>query len=192
MTRLPGTELGQVYEELSDKDKDASFLQMQLILRTMRKWSRPRDRDRICSVSGTSIRSVRVPNHLIPPCDNEQELNEYLISVASGHAFSSQDQYEDKLVRAKRIQAMPHRVMFTHGDLKHHNILFHKGHISGFVDWESAGWYPEYWEFTTALRFCRKNFWWYDFVSRLGGSEYMEEGECERALTALTVDSYAW
>lgn len=165
---------------------------MQIILKAMRKWSHPWGGERICSVSGTAIRSVRVPNHLVGPCENEREFNGYLISAASDHAFSSRDEYEEKVLCAKKMQSIPHRVVFTHGDLKHHNILFYKGHISGFVDWESCGWYPEYWEFTTPLRFCPENYWWYDFVSRLGGSEYMKELEYERALDTLTVDSWSW
>ena len=44
--------------------------------------------------------------------------------------------------------------MFTHRDFKAHNILVNAdNYLSGFFDWESAGWYSEYWEFTTAMRF---------------------------------------
>jgi hypothetical protein len=70
--------------------------------------------------------------------------------------------------------------------------MVHKRHITGFLDWESAGWYPEYWEYTTALRFIPKDIWWFDFVSRLGGEKYLAELDCERALTSLTSLSYVW
>ncbi|QKX59961.1 uncharacterized protein TRUGW13939_07103 [Talaromyces rugulosus] len=70
--------------------------------------------------------------------------------------------------------------------------LVQDGHITGFLDWESSGWYPEYWEFTTALKATRKAFWWYDFVIRLGGDAYETELDCERALTSLTSGSYYW
>jgi aminoglycoside phosphotransferase len=62
-----------------------------------------------------------------------------------------------RLLRAKKLQKDHHRIVFTHGDLKAHNILVndHDGYLSGFLDWESRGWYPEYWEFTTAMRFER-------------------------------------
>jgi aminoglycoside phosphotransferase len=87
---------------------------------------------------------------------------------------------------------MHHAIVFTHGDLKHHNIMVHDGHISGFLDFESAGWYPEYWEFTTPLRFAPMDFWWIALVLRLGGSKYMAELESEKALVPLTVDACAW
>ncbi|OAT07451.1 hypothetical protein BDBG_03511 [Blastomyces gilchristii SLH14081] len=86
---------------------------------------------------------------------------------------------------------MPHRIVFTHGDLKHHNIAVQNGQITGFLDWESAGWCPEYRDFTTALRLIPKGYWWYNFVIGLGGSSYMAELDCEQALTSLTVDSYS-
>lgn len=43
-----------------------------------------------------------------------------------------------------------YRVCFTHADLNPHNILVDpkNGKITGIVDWEFGGWYPEYWEYT--------------------------------------------
>ncbi|KAG5291562.1 phosphotransferase family protein [Histoplasma ohiense] len=99
-------------------------------------------------------------------------------------------------IRAERIDQHPHRVTFTHGDFKAHNILVNDdGRLSGFLDWESGGWCPEYWEFTTAMRFGRKS-WWYQVAMWMGGDQYMKELELELELDAdiavnlLTVDSY--
>ncbi|KAJ5368929.1 phosphotransferase family protein [Penicillium cataractarum] len=39
---------------------------------------------------------------------------------------------------------IPHRVLFSDGDLHPHNIVVCRGRIKGFLDWEAAGWYPEY------------------------------------------------
>ncbi|TQV90391.1 Protein kinase-like domain [Cordyceps javanica] len=39
-----------------------------------------------------------------------------------------------------------HRIVFTHGDLTPRNIMMQDGKISGILDWEESGWYPEYWE----------------------------------------------
>lgn len=192
MTRLPGECLGEVYEQLTDNERKTIVAELQAILRVMRSWSHPWGGERICSVVGTSIRSVRIPNHLIGPCESESEFNDGLIYAASDHSFASRDEFEEKLTCANKMLSMRHAIVFTHGDLKHHNIMVYDGHVSGFIDWESAGWYPDYWEFTTALRFCPKDFWWYDFVSELGGSKYLSKMEGERALTSLTVDSYAW
>ena len=44
-----------------------------------------------------------------------------------------------------------HSIVFSHGDMHAHNILIQDGHVVGILDWEMAGWYPEYWEWCKAL-----------------------------------------
>jgi len=56
-----------------------------------------------------------------------------------------------------------HGIVMTHGDLNPRNIMItwesDQGSlrtvkdikVSGILGWESAGWYPEYWEFVKAL-----------------------------------------
>ncbi|KAJ5908486.1 hypothetical protein N7495_001168 [Penicillium taxi] len=143
-------------------------------------------------ISGTTIRSVRIPNHFAGPIDSEKEFNTYLRSASWAANLASDSAYTEALDLATSIENIPHRVLFTHGDLKSHNILVKGGRITGFIDWESAGWCPEYWDFTTAMRFTPVNSWRYYFVFGLGGDQYLEELKCERALTKLTIDSYSW
>jgi aminoglycoside phosphotransferase len=90
------------------------------------------------------------------------------------------------------MEEMSHRIVFTHGDLEHHNIMVKGGRITGFLDWEASGWYPDYWEFTTPLKFGSPDFWRYGFIMELGGESYLAELDCERALMSLTIDSYCW
>jgi thiamine kinase-like enzyme len=40
--------------------------------------------------------------------------------------------------------------VFTHGDLNPTNILVRGDQVVGIIDWEFAGWYPCYWEYTSA------------------------------------------
>lgn len=37
---------------------------------------------------------------------------------------------------------------FTDGDLVPSNIIVKDGKIAAIIDWETAGWFPEYWEYT--------------------------------------------
>ncbi|KAJ5573935.1 kinase-like protein [Penicillium hispanicum] len=192
MTRMPGAELGQVYETLSNEDKNSILRELKSYLKAMRGWPNPWGSSRICSLEGTAIRSVRVPNHLAGPFESEEEFNEYLIQPSWSGGFSSEAAYNNALDIAKGIRKLPHRIVFSHGDLKPHNILVKDGKITGFLDWESAGWYPDYWDFTTALRFAREDLWWYKFVLGLGGDMFLAELDCEHALTSLTSASYYW
>jgi aminoglycoside phosphotransferase len=193
MTRLPGWPLNNSGEPLEVEEEGPWLYELGRCLCAMRAWKSPFNGKRICSVAGTSISTQRVPNHSMGPVEDERELHEYLLSPASSHGFASPEEYHKTLALARKILDMPHRVVFTHGDFKAHNILIDdEGHLSGFLDWECAGWCPEYWEFATAMRFGR-NSWWYQVASVLGGDQYLAELECDVALNLLTVDSYiAW
>jgi aminoglycoside phosphotransferase len=49
------------------------------------------------------------------------------------------------------LDAHKHGIVFTHGDLRPRNIIVKNGRITAIVDWEMAGWYPDYWEFVKAF-----------------------------------------
>ena len=42
-------------------------------------------------------------------------------------------------------------IVFIHCDLRSLNVLVRGDKFVELVDWETAGWYPSYWEYTTAL-----------------------------------------
>jgi len=44
-----------------------------------------------------------------------------------------------------------HRFVFTHADLTPRNIIVRNGKLEAIIDWEFAGFYPEYWEYAKAL-----------------------------------------
>lgn len=51
-----------------------------------------------------------------------------------------------------------HQICFTHADLHPRNILVKKEakgprgwRVSGIIDWQMAGYYAEYWEYTKAM-----------------------------------------
>lgn len=49
------------------------------------------------------------------------------------------------------IDARKHGIVFTHGDLRPANIIVKDGRVTAIIDWEMAGWYPDYWEFAKAF-----------------------------------------
>jgi hypothetical protein len=126
------------------------------------------------------------------PCETPQEFHEYLLAPAR-NSFASEAVNEENLRKARKLQSLQRPgVKFTHGDIKHHNILVdEEGHMTGLLDWESAGWYPEFWEYTQHCDFCQKTFGGMSFLMKAGAQRYLEESECERALTNLTADSYS-
>lgn len=191
MTRLPGVSLENSTDPLEVDAEEPWLEELKTCIHSMRLWSPPdQDQNSICSPIGTSIRSSRVPDHIMGPFPSKKEFYDHLFAPASSHGFESIAEYERTLAHAMRLQQYAHRITFTHGDLKAHNVLVgDDGHLSGLFDWESAGWYPEYWEFTTAMRFGR-NSWWFQVASWIGGDQYTEELASDVSLNLLTVDSY--
>lgn len=190
MTRLPGWPLNNSTDSFVAEEEETWLYDLGRCLHAMRKWKRPFEEKRICSAIGTPISSQRVPRHAMGPFEVEKELHDYLLSAASSHGFKSLEEYQITMTRARKMIDIPHDIVFTHGDLKAHNVLVDENYcLSGFLDWECAGWCPEYWDFTTAMRFGTGS-WWYQAMSTLGGDQYMTELDYDRALNNLTVDSY--
>jgi hypothetical protein len=179
MTRLPGLELINIDMPFEENLEGPWVGELKKCLDTMRTWDSPYGQ-RICSPINTSIKSSRVPKHVMGPFENEAALHEYLLKPASSHSFASREKYEETLALARRIQERPHQVVFTHGDFKEHNVLVDDdSNLTGWLDWESAGWYPEYWEFTTARRMGRDT-WWGQAVSglRIETGQKVDPGGC--------------
>jgi len=53
-----------------------------------------------------------------------------------------------------------HRICFTHGDASSLNVLVKKGKVVALIDFELSGWYPEYWEYTSAVNVKRRDGFW--------------------------------
>lgn len=49
--------------------------------------------------------------------------------------------------------------VFTHADINPFNILVRDDKVVAIIDWEFAGWYPDYWEYTSA---------WFGNITRTG------------------------
>lgn len=56
--------------------------------------------------------------------------------------------------------------VFTHGDLSSLNILVRSDEVVGIIDWETAGWYPSYWEYTTACQVNPRNPFWREQIDK--------------------------
>jgi thiamine kinase-like enzyme len=76
-----------------------------------------------------------------------------------------------------KVGGKQYRTVFSHGDLGPHNIIWSDGRIV-IIDWERAGWFPEYWDYTRAYaaRGYMKD-WWKRFKEVVDG--YDDELELE-------------
>ncbi|KAB8203290.1 hypothetical protein BDV34DRAFT_227549 [Aspergillus parasiticus] len=123
---------------------------------------------------GGPLNDHRFPSGTGGPFHRISEFNTLLV-----HSYVRKET-KDKIAA---VHAHPYRSVFTHADLHPSNILIDRGRLSGIVDWECAGFYPKYWEFTK-LMYCAERFPEIQDIIRdaFAGGSYKEELEAERLL----------
>lgn len=79
------------------------------------------------------------------PFDTEREFNDWILDDLMP-GLPAPLEY-----RAKRALVDGHEIVFTHADFSARNILVDENcRVIAVLDWESSGWYPEWWEYFTA------------------------------------------
>ncbi|KAF1962901.1 hypothetical protein CC80DRAFT_499209 [Byssothecium circinans] len=122
---------------MTAEEKDSVCQQLQEVLTKMR--SMPWEAGLIGSCSGRSARDCR-------------KYTDYSDGPYKGEATFNLSFYFDLVkttpapIRSALFQQLrsDHRVVFSHGDLAQQNILVKDSRITGLLDWEYAGWYPEH------------------------------------------------
>ncbi|KAI1261920.1 kinase-like domain-containing protein [Xylariaceae sp. FL1019] len=78
-----------------------------------------------------------------------------------------------------------HAMVLSHADINMRNVLVDDdGRLSGVVDWEMAGWYPEYWEYTKTHFTVKRKWRWLMMMDELFAEvgDYRKELGIERQL----------
>lgn len=109
MTRLPGLPLGNSSDTLLVESEEPRLFELKECVGAMRVWTSP-DSKGISSVVSTSLQSTRVPDHIMGPFADENELHDFLLSPASGHGFDTTAEYIEALAQANEIRNYPHRI----------------------------------------------------------------------------------
>jgi aminoglycoside phosphotransferase len=107
----------------------------------------------------------------------EEEFNEWLM-VDLDDRFS-QEFYEMLLTMIR----VDHKIVLTHGDFHPRNIIVKDMVVTGIIDWEFAGWYPEHWEYIKALTAEEPVPDWWRYLGAIVGSypaEWAIDGKMER------------
>ncbi|GKZ23420.1 hypothetical protein AbraCBS73388_009787 [Aspergillus brasiliensis] len=178
MTRVPGHPIGQMFNRMTDEQVKQAVEDLKRYVAELRAIPPNTDSEfQICNSLGEGFLDWRIPDSQREELrfQSEAEFNKYLTDPFG----------EDTRRRAAISHDIPHAIYFTHGDLNPRNILVENGRISGIVDWENAGWFPEYWEYTKAhycVRYVMR--WLVDVVDRVFEG-YRDELHVENMLSDL-------
>lgn len=161
MERLNGEMLGRGWEARSTESKAKVLSQLKKLVDEMR--SIPPQQQGVSNVNGGPVWDCRLPGTSFchGPFKTIQDFHKYLRGGFDGHP----DNIEASKLVGLQDRPWPPPV-FTHGDLSSLNILVREDEIVGIIDWETAGWYPSYWEYTTAWQANPMNYFWRDEIDK--------------------------
>jgi hypothetical protein len=98
---------------------------------------------RVESADGSGIFDDRLNGSPYPSFETIEAFHRYI-----GHAFIlASDRHRRAWPQFQDMGNRRYRTRFTHSDIAPRNILVNNGKIAAIIDWETAGWYPEYWEY---------------------------------------------
>ncbi|KAJ5542128.1 hypothetical protein N7461_008131 [Penicillium sp. DV-2018c] len=151
MTIIPGVPLEQKWDTLDDKAKESICLQLWDLISTIRSIPRPPEFEGLyqCAADGSQSRDPMLEDLQKParPLSSDSELR---ARIYERYIHCGGTRYENSL-----LDMLPRseRSVFTHADIAPRNVMVDEQEkITGILDWESAGWYPDYWEYAQILR----------------------------------------
>ncbi|RAH58862.1 hypothetical protein BO85DRAFT_511198 [Aspergillus piperis CBS 112811] len=160
MSRVPGQPLGSIWKTLSPYQKASVREQLDAIFSDLRSLPfTPSDEPGAVYGGGTPRRYT--------PISNETEFNHFL-------SFNPRRTETSHIVMIRSYMTTGHRLClyiseaFTGTD----DVLSERVTITGIIDWEMCGWYPEYWEYLKALNTifpgCDCEDWWEYLPTTIG------------------------
>ncbi|WEW55213.1 hypothetical protein PRK78_000642 [Emydomyces testavorans] len=162
MERICGDKLGHGWVTRSEKSKATVIAQLKQMIQEMRSLSAPEGCG-IMNVNGGPLYDCRLPGPslLFGPFRTVQDFHSHL---RGGIYWDPKLDVELQELIVRHQADWP--LVFTHGDLSSLNILACGDKVVGIIDWETAGWYPAYWEYTTACYVNPQNSFWRDEIDK--------------------------
>jgi aminoglycoside phosphotransferase len=138
LERLPGVTLEEAWPTLEAQEKERIADDVVALLGEMRKLQSPH------------IKTALL--HRKPLQSNTRALDNAGFSQEMFGEFLNNEHISKYVsVRTDCLHSMSN--VLSHGDLDWSNILVADKKVSGIIDWESSGYFPEYWEWVSIKRF---------------------------------------
>lgn len=158
MERIDGEMLGQKWGQMSEVEREGILGQLKEMWEELRGITNERP-GTVCATDGGTLHDHRIWGAAgakgMGPFKTEGEFNLFLRNgIESTENMEEGEEKRDieRLIEMHREQEGRHlKTVFTHGDVSVSNILVKGGKVVGLIDFEMAGFYPEYWEYTTAM-----------------------------------------
>lgn len=147
MDFVEGENLDKAWDKLGSEDRESVINQLRGYMEQLRQFKG----SFIGSVDGTWCNDQFFTEDLgqYGPYETEDDFNQGIVrAMKKDHPYTYVDWICDVWVDVMT----GHDIVLTHGDLDPRNILVQGSEVVAILDWEFAGYYPEYWEYCKALR----------------------------------------
>jgi hypothetical protein len=166
MQRIQGKMLAAVWPSLSESSRSKVLSQLKSLVGLMRELKPLEGFEGVANVVRGPLSDLRLPrtDNGFGPFKSIQEFHKFL-----RNGLEKRPDLDLEIDRMMELHDRPWPwpgPIFTHGDLSSLNILVEGDEIVGIIDWETAGWYPQYWEYTTARQVNAYNLFWKDRIDQ--------------------------
>ncbi|KAK2595885.1 hypothetical protein N8I77_013676 [Diaporthe amygdali] len=180
MEHMPGKTLREAWPSLDQVPRERVCRDTWAIVEKLREIPRPETDDGAfyLAADGTSkiIQTLLGDEHdTYPPMKNDEDLRARIWEryvKNNGLSYPEGNGVYEMLPRSEVS-------VFTHGDIHPRNILLEQNveegsgvRITGLIDFESAGFYPDYWEFSEMMACGRKDAEWMEMMDRTKPREW--------------------
>jgi hypothetical protein len=142
MKFVDGISAWSQWSHLTQTERDALCNELVGYVEQLRRIIPP-SQTQVSSVLGGPVRDHRLGVYPCGPFDNMDDFHTFL---REGTELSAYKEYNPQVVELHETKFIS---KFTHGDLHPRNVIIDKhGKILSIIDWDCAGWRPEYWEYT--------------------------------------------
>lgn len=158
---VPGVPLIDVWHDLSDTEKSSIVAQLREQMARIRACTQPY----IGRINNRPTRNIydRLPTTYCGPFSSEEAFDDWCLERVPVGFFGLAHWKWPRWLEKERRKSSG-KFVLTHGDLSPCNIMVKDGKITGIVDWERSGFFPEYAEYAFAMKLCHKfqssEKWW--------------------------------
>ncbi|KAM0724062.1 hypothetical protein Q7P37_000242 [Cladosporium fusiforme] len=166
MDFVEGECLEEAWLSMDSEQKRSVAEQIGRIVTTMRQ--APSYQRSIGAFGGPARDCRQISDYYGGPFANEVEFNTFVLDLLRG---------TPSLIRSTLVEALNvnSQIVFTHGDLTPRNIIVKGDRVEALLDWEYAGWYPEYWEYVKFFdrpTDCKD---WKEYAEIMFGTQYPKQ-----------------
>ena len=173
MEYIRGETLWSYWQGIGEETKENLRNQLKAIMAELREVRQPVS-GRIQAPNGGKIYDDRYTEGAERSFGPFVTVQDFHLWLRRGISLPLKESPENAIERSADIEEMKrlqdrrdYSTVVTHGDLSSSNTIVKNNRTVGIIDWESAAWYPDYWELTSAWNVNHTDEFWRPEIEKI-------------------------